>query len=344
MTTPREVKPALSVAASAQRPEDLPAALASRVLLELGLKPVIREMHDTETAPEAVERWRRAGMAAVVGEAVLEHTATAAQAIDAGSETLTVRPLETHPLVERALQIGGLRIERLLLDPESRVSQWLRDRLGADQLPSRLVPSGGAGEARSRCAVYVSQTVSLAEEARDADAMGKGQEDAVAMGRLLGYPRCCVEAFTALPVRYPNRVPISAAAGRTRRFEPLLNNLSLRRFTFIAHFPCRFDCAESLAQAERVRAAMSAANSEVTREVVRLLGMPRVYASDEAQAVLEGASRKRDRLSYARLMDLQTAWPARNGNASNWSRLGPDADGTVRMATEGDVLVLPFGL
>lgn len=352
---------ALDVVATATCLAELPAALGSRLALELGLKPVLREMHDVEGADAARTRWEAAGLEVLMGPIVSEHIATAAAAIDAATTHYTVRPLRTHPLVERAVATGGPVARRLLLG-QGRVNTWLKERLGADQYPERMTEGGDSDErahgVRRRRVLYVGREPGLLQQARSADAMGEGTEDALTLGALLGYPPCCVAAFAALPVRYPNRIPIAASMRRTRRYEPLLNNVCLERFAYIVHFPCSYDCGASLAIATELEAAMSAVNPALMATVLKAMGTPRLYVSDTHQAVLKGASQARGRVSYRQLVRLDEHWPLRSDAKASarspypWTQLTPLGGGTLKLGTavaaadqdRETPLLLPFGL
>lgn len=79
----------------------------------------------------------------------------------------------------------------------------------------------------------------------------------VEMGLLLGYPRCCVEAYLAVPPPRRNADVIAAALARTPRleanaFRPRLNVLDLAIFHYTSWLPCSFRCAPSLAYADAV--------------------------------------------------------------------------------------------
>ncbi|MBK7859933.1 MAG: hypothetical protein IPJ65_15170 [Archangiaceae bacterium] len=88
------------------------------------------------------------------------------------------------------------------------------------------------------------------------------------LGLLLGFPRCCVDAFIAVLERGIDRaadgkpaseyfVCAQAAAKASRRFHPWLNDLSPRRPLRLIHFfPCRYDCEAALEYAGRVHGAM----------------------------------------------------------------------------------------
>ncbi|MEZ4268191.1 MAG: hypothetical protein R3F39_17650 [Myxococcota bacterium] len=351
-----EAAPAAEAASAGEAAKEpsalLPAGLATEVLMAIGRKPVVRELHDLDAVDEARARWEELGCQTVTGEPVREDVATQAMVTDVDS-VHTVRPLATHPLVERAVALGGDLARRALLDPESALYRWLCDRLGAEQGPL-VMARPPAGEARERQVVYASRDLALAERARALDRMGAdtpGQGDAIELGELLGYPVCCARAFASLERRWPNRLPIAAAAARTHSFEPRLNNLALHRFAWLAWFPCRYDCPESAAIAELAANHLALTYPDLVTALDLELARPRLYVSDAVQAALVGARWDGPtRVRFAALAPLgEAAAEALSPFASADHAVvdGVKAElraGRTRLELPGDPLLLPFGL
>ncbi len=77
------------------------------------------------------------------------------------------------------------------------------------------------------------------------------------MGRALGYPRCCIEAFVAAGPDATLDDLHRQAHARSRAFWWPLNCLDpASPFRLIPHVPCRFDCEASLAMAQAVAARL----------------------------------------------------------------------------------------
>jgi len=99
------------------------------------------------------------------------------------------------------------------------------------------------------------------------------------VGELLGYPACCVEAFTARVAREVHRrigggeahehfVAAEEAASRTSVFHGRLNDLLPQRAArLVSFFPCRYDCPAALAWADGVFAAIEAQAPRLAREL-----------------------------------------------------------------------------
>ena len=336
-----------------RRLEELPAGLASQILLEEDLKPVMRELHPVGETEAAAARWRQLGYATAQGDEVLEEQLTGAMVSRENTE-YTVRPLRTHPVIARLLDLGGAFAERWLLAPESPIHQALAKRYQADITPER--PQEGSREVTPKSAVYISKSQTQADRARALDRMGHdAQSDhTAALGALLGYPACCVAAFSRLERRWPNRIPIHHAARRTTRFMHRLNNLSLARFSYISWFPCGYDCAESLALADRVAEILGALNPALIDAVDAVLATPRIYWDDRTQAVLINPRRAGGAWVYDGVEDLQAVWACRSApepdpritalagsrrvTGNPWS---PSFDGQPASPEDGPLL-LPF--
>jgi hypothetical protein len=341
-----------SAGGTSQPTAQLPAGLATEVLMAIGRKPVVRELHDVDAVAAARERWAALGCQTVTGEPVREDIATQAMVTEVDSAH-TVRPLATHPLVERAVAVGGEVARRALLSPESRLHRWLCERLGAEEAPL-VMARPPTGDARERQVVYASKDVALAERARVLDRMGAdapGEADAVELGELLGYPRCCAQAFADLERRWPNRVPIRAAMARTRTYLPRLNNLALHRFAWLAWFPCAYDCAASSVIADHAADHLGRTYPDLVVALDAELARPRLYLTDAVQAALvdarwDGPTRVR----FAALAPLDQAAASALAAVASADHAVVDGGkaelraGRQRLELPGDPLLLPFGL
>lgn len=116
------------------------------------------------------------------------------------------------------------------------------------------------------------------------------------LGALLGYPSCCVAAFAA---RWPEAcerqqgdlaVPTLLASGAPP-YDWRVNNFG-RYFgaEIIQHFPCRFDCTATLAQAVRVARILESFEPDRVAGLKTVLAAPVVYTETDGVAVLPGAA------------------------------------------------------
>lgn len=205
------------------------------IALELGLKPMLRELIAVPELDAARARFERDGFA-----------------------------VEISPMVVGATYDGWLG------RPASREGA-ARDA-GADRRP-----------------VYVGRDRARLREAIEAE-LSRTLEGARALGALLGYPACCVEAFvSAGRDRRAHRLWAGAAARTEGRFEARLDVLDHAVFSYVSWFPCRFDCAPSLALADALAEALEARHPELVRAIDRALGAPRLVLAPEVQLVLAGS-------------------------------------------------------
>ncbi len=299
-----------------RRLQDLPAGLASQILMEEDLKPVMRELHPVQAIEEAAARWGALGYATVKGEPILQDQLSGAL-VSRENWEYTVRPLKRHPVIARLLKLGGAFAEHWLLEPQSPIHLALARHYHADIIPER--PPEGTRHVTRQCTLYVSKRQDRADRARRLDRLGHDAyaDRTAALGALLGYPDCCVNAFSRLEHRWPNRIPIQHAVHRTTRFEARLNNLSLQRFAYISWFPCSYDCSASLRLADRVAETLAALNPKLVAAIDEALGKPRIYWDDDTQAVLLNAQRSGRALIHEGIQDLRELWPTSTGAAAD---------------------------
>ena len=189
------------------------------VAMELGLKPVIREV-----LPRASWQARKVELEARgLHPVVLD--------IGVGKDPL-----------------GGFALSGEL---QERIDELYGERgaVGREVDPDEKARAGRAKG--DELVVHVGPELGPAKEAAELDALllGGPRDDKKELvrrhGELLGYPACCVDAFVDAMPLYKNRDNIEYAARASERFHPLLNNLLLSAYHHIGWFPCRFDCVQS---------------------------------------------------------------------------------------------------
>ncbi len=108
------------------------------------------------------------------------------------------------------------------------------------------------------------------------------------LGSLLGYPDCCVDHFVGLDPWSDNRDVVRTVAQNTKRFDPLLNNLSLSLYHTVSWYPCRYDCEASLRIAREVDRHVRLHRPAARAKLDRILAMPRLYLDDRRQLIFDG--------------------------------------------------------
>lgn len=95
------------------------------------------------------------------------------------------------------------------------------------------------------------------------------------LGRLLGYPECCIEAFVGAGPAASTTDLLRAAHGRSGAFHAPLNVLDpASPLTLLPHLPCRFDCAPSGALAARVLQALDGVHPFLASTALHALARP----------------------------------------------------------------------
>lgn len=137
--------------------------------------------------------------------------------------------------------------------------------------------------ARSVCDVRVYYAPSKTE--LDAVLEMQRAKDEPELGRMLGYPDCCVginSLFTSLPMTDMVRVA-RAAGARDWRLNVFLTEMDVglgSPYYLISHFPCRLSCPASIGYAHSVFEAVSEAVPRFADQLQCLLSLP-VLLRDE---------------------------------------------------------------
>ncbi|MBN8615823.1 MAG: hypothetical protein J0L92_34840, partial [Deltaproteobacteria bacterium] len=153
-------------------------------------------------------------------------------------------------------------------------------------------PESRAGTPRpsslDRQPMYVGRDRARLREAIDAE-RAHTLEGARALGALLGYPSCCVEAFVShvadrravrLWASAAERTPPDAFAARLAITDP-------NTFAYVSWFPCRFDCVPSIALADALAEIVAREHPDFVRLLDDALGAPRLVLAPEVQLRLQ---------------------------------------------------------
>ncbi len=208
-----------------------------------------------------------------------------------------------------------------------RVEAQLRASGGADVVVLRARETALFG-AREQAVLYVARSRDHAEALREAEeGVLSGREQApdgrarhATIGRLLGFPACCVEAFLVRLDRGVDRLEAGGISGLAEdyvalrsawvaeadaRVNPLLMGV---RAQLVSFYPCRYDCPEAVARAEGVRAVVAARQPKTAASLMGLLSRPVVVTPDGARALVA--------LDDARVVERAAA-PRRPDGGSN---------------------------
>lgn len=193
--------------------------------------------------------------------------------------------------------LAGLRplIRQLLSDDElSLTSRFLQRGFVVEPAPLDYVRTGHGwapgdpmpGEARQP--VFIGRDRGRVLAAVECEMCQTNEADRE-LGRMLGYPRCCVEAFVENAKVRENPETIRAALARTRSVvSPRLNVLDLAVFHWVSWYPCAFDCGLSLRYADAVAAIVASREPKFAREIDHALGLHRLMLLDGVQMSIAG--------------------------------------------------------
>lgn len=155
------------------------------------------------------------------------------------------------------------------------------------------------------------------------------------MGRILGYPPCCVEAFTLsepggnswsfpreLSKRYDGApIPFtmnflhnfhSRSSSPKKELQRMLKaGYRSMELYLLPWIPCRWDCPASLAYAQRLHQELDKRLPAFARALRECLSMPVLFFDDWKFIPLMGARLQGARLAYALPLDAKTLVPAR---------------------------------
>ena len=207
-------------------------------------------------------------------------------------------PLGSGQAEELALAAGLKPMVRQLLDPHELDGAARRfERAGFLAVVGREYrrrddglydPSSAAGP---RVALLVGRDASRLADAQACE-RDNGDDATRALGRLLGYPRCCVEAFLELEVRLRTNLRLATAAWKRTAGSPLprLNALDLTVFHFVPWAPCSYRCELSARYADAVAALVGRRFGAFVTAIDGVLATHRLMAADDVQVSLRGAA------------------------------------------------------
>ncbi len=200
---------------------------------------------------------------------------------------------------EIALRAGLRPMLRELLPVariESAIARYARVGLACDVASIAYGPTADgwlraappAGSDGARAALFVGRDRGALRDATAAEVSGTDEAN-VALGRLLGYPRCCVTAFveTSRQRRTPE-LHAAALARTTGRARGRLNVLDLAVFHFLPWSPCSFECPSSMRFADALARVLARVHPTFVASIDRALSRPRLMLAHEVQLSIDG--------------------------------------------------------
>ncbi|MCC6647473.1 MAG: hypothetical protein IT374_18110 [Polyangiaceae bacterium] len=193
------------------------------------------------------------------------------------------------PAIRRSVAVGQLDAATALARRLGGAVSWSTRDIDEDGRRSRVM--------------YLGRTQAEADALRDAEAeILPGSTTArpaahARLGALLGFPRCCVDAFAG---RVERGIDVVVGLGRglaedyvaahdawTPRAVALVNPLWMRqRRSLVSFYPCRFDCDAALEVARGVLGAVARRDEALADALVATLTGSIVVAPDGARVAL----------------------------------------------------------
>jgi len=214
-------------------------------------------------------------------------------------EPLENRPPQPPPPERRALDVQWLAFQAGI-KPAIRVSAAAHE---LEEIESRYRSLGAYVEPSrhqlrlGRQAYWIAYVAHSAREATELKlteeaSVRASDRDAMKLGRLLGYPECCVKAFCSRDRRgKENDWYLAARDAWVARPLPALNVLLLSERRHLVSFePCTYDCSRALELAERTAEALARVDKPWLDYVMTELARPIAInaAKDRAHIELDG--------------------------------------------------------
>lgn len=231
-----------------------------------------------------------------------------------------LRPLIRELLTEAEAATARARFEAggFLCAVASRDYGPTRDGWDYTPDPSAL-PAG-----HRRRALFVGRDRGRIDDAIASD-LAKSDAGDRELGRLLGYPRCGVEAFLDCPPPRKNAALSARSCAATEgALNPRLKVLDLGVFHYLSWYPYSYTCAPSSAYADALARRIEARASHFVRQLDRALGRRRLLLHDEVQLSI-------DRPLGPEGLSIETARPTARDRPPR-SILEPDAREAVACA------------
>jgi hypothetical protein len=192
-----------------------------------------------------------------------------------------------RPMMRELIHVGALEASIARVERAGLVCEVSPLVLGATHdgwLKRAPTPDGS----EDRRPLYVGRDRAALRAAIDAE-LARTDDGTRALGALLGYPRCCVEAFVGVSRERRAQELWAAAWARTEgRPAPRLDVLDLSVFSLVPWYPCTFVCAASVVFADAMAALIERVDAAFLAAVDRAHATHRLVLAPEVQLSLDG--------------------------------------------------------
>ncbi len=157
-----------------------------------------------------------------------------------------------------------------------------------------------------RIMVYVSKSKDMAEEVCSSELNGNTES----IGRLLGYPKCCVNHYMAMTKKfeetknaiYQDRI-LQTYLNTKGDASFYLNNLHHKEmFYLVSHFPCSYNCKYSVALAKKTLNILESEDAVLANDILLRLKLPALY-SNYSTLFFEGLCFRNNKILYSQVYE-----------------------------------------
>ncbi len=217
--------------------------------------------------------------------------------LDGGKRVLK-KERQPEPEAERLAEgyrADGLRVA--ILREEGRAG------LGTNGPVQDKVPTFTVIASREAATVEEAVEWTRVEVATGGDARLRGRAR-YRMGRLLGYPDCCLEFYEDLDIRTDEEAVYAAWRGTRGTVRGSILATGLGDYSVLSHAPCSFACESSAVLAERLLDLLRREDEAAWRAATRVSNCLLLYAGERRRFFLEGT---RDADGTVRYREVQPA-------------------------------------
>jgi len=174
--------------------------------------------------------------------------------------------------------------------------------------------------------IYLSKHESLAERAKVADFLNDHEQ----LGTLLGYPKCCVDHFRHVKTNefiYANNYVKPALENSS--FKVSMINILPRHVdvSLISHYPCSFDCTQSINIAEQHLGVIRKHAPELADYMLDILKSPVIMTQKSGVHVLLGHWKEGPNVKFQGVMS--SVQNALHDSLRSWGQVSANEDGLL---------------
>jgi hypothetical protein len=193
---------------------------------------------------------------------------------------------------------------------EARKAEKYAKKLGIEMLVKKFNNMYGKKSSKPFILVYYSNDKKMCGEAWQAENNG----DRIELGRLLGYPECCVEAFIrnltecrskdytmmtlanvkTKPSFYCNNIFVFDSKLSSFNTQTFNDNVEIfdaneaRNLFLIRHVPCSYDCIESIKIGKTTLRLLEESQPDLAKKIINALKRPVIYWNYFEWLILNG--------------------------------------------------------